>query len=164
MNEVPDPATWGLAEGCSRLPPVLGVPAVNFGGALVLLTADSLVTVAPGGDDMAMAAAAAEELRPVDGEQAADALPPPDTAALQVVDAACGKNPGDTGRTLPDAQGPEPAPDMHVPDFTVGRLGGGDLRWTAYLGKPVVVVVGDVPHVVRWIQRVRDLSATPRPW
>jgi hypothetical protein len=163
MNEVLDPTSWGLVVGCSRLPPVRGVPAVNLGDALVLLTESSLITVAPADGDIAMAVGAADELRPVGGELSADALPPPDTAALQVVDAACGKNPGDAGAPMPDALGPEPAPDMRVPDFTVGRLGGGDLRWAAYVGKPVAVVVGDVPHVLRGIRRVRDLSATPAP-
>ena len=105
----------------------------------------ALITVAPADGDIAVAVGAADELRPVGGELSGDALPPPDTAALQVVDAACGKKPGDAGTPLPDALGPEPAPDMHVPDFTVGRLGGGDLRWAAYVGKPLVVVVGDVP-------------------
>jgi hypothetical protein len=53
--------------------------------------------------------------------------------------------------------------DMRVPDFTVRRLGGGALRWATYLGKPVVVVVGDVPYVVAGIRRVLDLGTTPRP-
>ncbi|MET8311268.1 hypothetical protein [Micromonospora sp. NPDC005173] len=162
INQPLDSSAWSMAVGCRRLPPVRGVPAAHFGGALVLLTGDSLVTVAVTGDDTATAVAVAEQLREVGAELSRAALPPPDTVALQVIEAACGKNPGDTGRMEPD-EGPEPVGEMQVPDFTVGRLGGGDLRWAAYLGKPAVVVVGDVPHVLTGIQRVLALTTSPRP-
>lgn len=162
INQPLDVSAWSMAVGCSRLPPVRGVPAVHFDDALVLLTGDSLVTVAVTGADTATAVAVAEQLREVGAELSRAALPPADTAALQVIEAACGKNPGDTGRREPD-EGPEPAGEMRVPDFTVGRLGGGDLRWAAYLGKPVVVVVGDVPRVLTGIQRVLALTVSPRP-
>ncbi|WP_446220510.1 hypothetical protein [Micromonospora sp. IBHARD004] len=162
INQPLDSSMLSMAVGCSRLAPVRGVPAVHLGDALVLLTGASLVTVAVAGDDPATAMAAAEQLRGVGAELSREALPPPDTAALQVLDVACGKNPGDTGRMEPD-EGAEPVRDMQVPDFTVGQLGGGDLRWAAYLGKPVVVVVGDVPHVLTGIQRVLALTASHRP-
>ncbi|MGC5022239.1 hypothetical protein [Micromonospora sp. DT47] len=162
INQPLDTSMWSMAVGCSRLAPVRGVPAVHFGEALVLFTGDSVVTIGLAGDDTGTAIAAAEQLREVGTELSHEALPPPNSAAVQAVDAACGKNPGDTGRMEPD-QGPEPVRDMQVPDFTVGQLGGGDLRWAAYLGKPVVVVVGDVPHVLTGIQRVLALSASPRP-
>ncbi|WP_157746249.1 hypothetical protein [Micromonospora inositola] len=162
INQPLDPAAWSMAVGCSRLAPVRGVPALHFGGALVLLTGDSLVTVGVTGDDTATAIAVADQLREVGAELSRAALPPPDTAALQVVEAACGKNPGDTGRMEPD-EGSEPVGDMRVPDFTVGQLGGGELRWAAHLGKPVVVVVGDVPYVLTGIERVLAVSASPRP-
>jgi hypothetical protein len=162
ITEVLDPVKWGMAVGCSRLPPVRGVPAVNFGDALVLLTADSLITIGVGNGDAATAMAAAEQLRPAGAELSGEALPPPDPAALKILEAACGKNPGDSGRSE-SAQEPQPAPEGQVPDFSVDQLGGGELRWAAYRGKPVVVVVGDVPHVVRGIQRVTELSASPRP-
>ena len=60
INEALDPVKWRDAVGCSRLPPVRGVPAVHFGGALVLLTADSLITLGAAGDDMKTALAAAD--------------------------------------------------------------------------------------------------------
>jgi len=50
-----------------------------------------------------------------------------------------------------------------VPDFTVDRLSGGNLRWVTYVGKPVVVVVGDVPHVVGGIRRIINLRSSPPP-
>jgi hypothetical protein len=159
MTEKLDPVAWNMAVRCTRLPPVRGVPAVNLGGALVLLTADSLITVGVGDGDPATAMAAAEQLRPAGAELSRGPLPPPDPAALQILEAACGKNPGDTGRSAPD-QGPQPARESQVPDFSVDRLGGGELHWASYRGKPVVVVVGDVPHVVRGIQRVLGSSAT----
>ncbi|MGW3608013.1 hypothetical protein [Micromonospora sp. NPDC005161] len=162
INQPLDFSAWSMAVGCRRLPPVRGVPAAHFGGALVLLTGDSLVTVAVTGDDTATAVAAAEQLRKVGAELSRAALPPPDTVALHVVEAACGKNPGDTGRMEPE-EGSEPVGDMQVPDFTVARLGGGDLRWAAYLGEPAVVVVGDVPHVLTGIQRVLALTTSSRP-
>ncbi|MGR6319087.1 hypothetical protein Q2K19_30520 [Micromonospora soli] len=162
INQPLDFSAWSMAVGCTRLPPVRGVPTMHFGGALVLLTGDSLVTVAVTGDDTATAVAATEQLREVGAELSRAALPPPDAPALQAIEAACGKNPGDTGRREPD-EGPEPVGEMQVPDFTVGRLGGGDLRWGAYLGKPVVVVVGDVPHVLTGIKRVLALTPGSRP-
>jgi hypothetical protein len=162
INEVLDPEGWGMVVGCSRLPPVRGVPAVSFGDELMLLTADSLITLAGDNRDATITMAAAEQLRPVGAELSAEALPPPDPAALQIVETACGKNPGDAGRTEPE-QEPVPVGDARVPDFTVGQLGGGDLRWAAYRGKPVVVVVGDVPDVVRGIQRVTKLRTSSQP-
>lgn len=163
INQPLDFAAWSVAVGCRRLPPVRGVPAVHFGDALVLLTGDSLVTVAVTGDDTATAIAAAEQLHEVGSEPSRATLPPPDTVSLQVLEGACGKNPGDAGRMEPDSGGPAPAGDMQVPDFTVGQLGGGGLRWATYVGKPVVVVVGDVPHVRTGIQRVLALATSPRP-
>ena len=162
MTEVMDPELWSAAVGCSRLPPVRGVPAVSFGDALMLLTADSLITLADDTGDAAAATAAAEQLRPVGAALSTGALPPPDPAALQIVETACGKNPGDIGPTEPE-QGPAPTGPPQVPDFTVDQLGGGVLRWSAYRGKPVVVVVGDVPDVIQGIRRVTELRAGPRP-
>ena len=62
-----------------------------------------------------------------------------------------------------DTEPAEPVKDPHVPDFTVERLGGGKLRWADYAGRPVVVVVGDVPDVVSGIRRVTAVRAGPRP-
>ena len=162
INEALDPVKWSQAVGCSRLPPVRGVPAVHFGEALVLLTADSLITLAVAGDDTETAIAAAEQLRAVGGGGPGAALPAPEQDALQVLTAACGREPGDTGPTHSEPGG-EAVQDVHVPDFTVERLGGGSLRWAAYVGKPVVVVVGDVPDVVTGIRRVTAVRASPRP-
>jgi hypothetical protein len=163
INQPLDREAWSVAVGCSRLTPVRGVPAVHFGDALVLLTGTSVITLGVAGDDMATAIAAAEQLREVGAELSREALPPPDPAALQALDAACGKNP-DAGRALPDVeQEPAQKMDMRVPDFTVERLGGGDLRWATYRGKSVVVVVGDVPDVLAGIRRVRAVGRIPRP-
>jgi hypothetical protein len=162
MTEVMDPELWSAADGCSRLPPVRGVPAVSFGDALMLLTAESLITLADDTGETAAATAAAEQLRPVGAALSTGALPPPDPSALRIVETACGKKPGDAGPTEPE-QEPAPTGPPQVPDFTVDQLGGGVLRWSAYRGKPVVVVVGDVPHVLQGIQRVTELRAGPRP-
>jgi hypothetical protein len=137
INQPLDRGAWSLAVGCRRLASVRGVPAVHFGDALVLLTGTSVITLAVTGGDMATAIAAAEQLREVGAEMSGEALPPPDPAAVQALDAACGKNPGDAGRPVPDEeQEPAQERDMRVPDFAVGRLGGGDLRWATYRGQP----------------------------
>jgi hypothetical protein len=162
INEALDPVKWSQAVGCSRLPPVRGVPAVHFGDALVLLTADSLITVAVLADDTHTAIAAAEQLRAVGTSGPVQALPAPDQGALQVLTAACGQQPGDAGPALTEPGG-DGVQDVHVPDFTVERLGGGTLRWTAYDGKPVVVVVGDVPDVISGIRRITELRAGASP-
>jgi hypothetical protein len=162
INEALDLVKWGQAVGCSRLPPVRGVPAVHFGDALVLLTGVSLITVGVLADDTRTAIAAAEQLRAVGTDGPVQALPQPDPAALRVLTIACGQQPGDAGPTLSEPGG-DAAQDVHVPDFTVERLGGGTLRWAAYGGKPVVVVVGDVPDVVAGIRRVTELRAGGSP-
>jgi hypothetical protein len=157
-----DPGMWRLAAGCTRLEPVRGVPAVTFGAELVLFTGTSTVTIAPGDDgDTAVARAAAAELREVDGTLSPGPLPPPEPAILPILDGACGHQPGDTGP--PADPGPVAAPSTQVPDFTIGQLGGGQLRWADYRGRPVVVVAGDVPYVVRGIQRILHLGAPPPP-
>jgi len=160
INEALDPVKWSQAVGCSRLPPVRGVPAVHFGGALVLLTADLLVTLGVAGDDTQTALAAAEQLRAVGGAGPGGTLPAPEPDALEVLNAACGPKPGDSGRQIEPAA---PVEDRHVPDFTVQRLGGAQLRWADYAGRPVVVVVGDVPNVVSGIRRVTAVATGPRP-
>jgi len=73
------------------------VPAVHFGGALVLLTADLLVTLGVVGDDREIALGAAELLRAVGEAGPGGALPPPEPDALKVLNAACGGKPGDSG-------------------------------------------------------------------
>jgi hypothetical protein len=100
INEALDPVKWSQAVGCSRLPPVRGVPAVHFGDALVLLTADLLVTLGVAGDDPQTAIAAAEQLRAVGTGGPVQALPPPDPDALRALTIACGQQPGDAGPTL----------------------------------------------------------------
>jgi hypothetical protein len=153
---------WRLAAGCTRLEPVRGVPAVTFGAELVLLTGTSTITIAPAdGSDTAVELAAAAQLREVGGNLSPGPLPPPDPTILPVLDGACGHNPGETGP--PVDPGPASAPSTQVPDFTVSQLGGGQLRWADYVGRPVVVMVGDVPHVVKGIQRILHLDAPPPP-
>ena len=127
INEALDPVKWSQAVGCSRLPPVRRVPAVHFGDALVLLTADSLINLAVAGDDRKTALDAAQQLRAVGEAGPGGALPPPEPDALEVLNAACGGKPGDSGRQ--DIEPAEPVENVHVPDFTVERLGGGQLRW-----------------------------------
>jgi hypothetical protein len=161
MTEVLDPEMMALAVGCSRRPAVRGVPAVTFGEALMLLTERSLVTVAVADGDLDAAAAAAEQLHEVGADRSGADLPPPDAAALRELEAACGKQPGDAGPPLPEE--PVGPSSTRVPDFTVGRLGGDELRWATYAGQPVVVVVGDVPHVVSGIERVVALTAGRPP-
>jgi hypothetical protein len=162
INEAFDPGMWRLAAGCRRLPPVRGVPAVTFGDELVLLTGNAAITIAPAGGDTAVAVAAAAQLREVGSELSRESLPPPDPAVLPILDGACGKKPGETGP--PMDPGPEvSAPNTRVPDFTVDQLGGAQLRWADYVGRPVVVVVGDVPYVVEGIQRILHLGAPPPP-
>jgi hypothetical protein len=141
---------------------VRGVPAVTFGDALVLLTGNSKITIGFADGDTAAAVAAAAQLREVDGTLSPGALPPPDPAVLPILDGACGKKPGESGPPMED--GPEvSAPSARVPDFTVDQLGGGQLRWADYVGRPVVVVVGDVPYVVRGIQNILHLASPPPP-
>jgi hypothetical protein len=158
INESFDAPKWADAVGCSRLEPVRGVPAVHFGDAVVLLTGGSVVTIAVLGDDTATALRAAKILREVGQDSAAAELPPPPGDVVRLVDAACGKKPGDAGRTEEDLFGPPPDP-KRVPDFIVERLGGGQLRWADYAGKPVVVVVGDVPDVVAATRRLASLTS-----
>ena len=162
INDVLDPEKWSRAAGCSRLPPVRGVPAVHFGDAVVLLTGDLLITIGVLEDDTATAVAAADQVREVGADAPDGALPPPETAALRVLDAACGRSPGDASRTEADLD-VGTLPHLQVPDFTVDRLRGGKLRWAAYTGTPVVVVAGDVPHVVSGVRRVLDLRTGPPP-
>ena len=59
--------------------------------------------------------------------------------------------------------GRAPAPDnVHVPDFTVPKLGGGDLRWSHYTSGRVLVAAGSVPQTRAALQRlVATAAATP---
>jgi len=161
INEALDPMKWSDAVGCSRLPPVRGVPAVHFGDALGLLTANLLIPLGVAGDDTQSALGAAEQLRAVGEAGPGGALPPPDPDVLEVLNAACGQKPGDSGPQ--DTEPTQPVEHLHVPDFTVQRLGGGHLRWADYAGRPVVVIVGDVPDVVSGIRRVTAVRTAPRP-
>jgi hypothetical protein len=49
--------------------------------------------------------------------------------------------------------------NVHVPDFTVPRLGGGHLAWSAYRGRSVVVAVGPPARVASAVRRLLQVGA-----
>lgn len=104
--------------------PVRGVPAVHFGDALVLLTADLLVTLGVTGDDTQTALAAAGQLRAAGEADSGGARPAPEPDALEVLNAACGRKPGDSG--LRDIEPAEPvearSPPPAAPTALPGRI------------------------------------------
>jgi hypothetical protein len=94
----------GAVRGCSRLRDIRGVPAVSFGGGLVLFTRGSAVRIfddgtGTGGDLRSMA----EAVRPVAGPaDTAEPLPAPTKDMLDTIAAKCGASPGDHGRPIED--------------------------------------------------------------
>ncbi len=59
--------------------------------------------------------------------------------------------------------GRTPEPDnVHVQDFTIPRLGGGDLRWSRYTSGRVLLVAGSVPQTrIALTRLVTIAAATP---
>ena len=130
INEVMDPELWSTAVGCSRLAPVRGVPAVTFGDALMLLTAESLITLADDTGDAAAATAAAEQLRPV-GAALSD-------RGAAAAGAGCPADRGDRLREEPwtiISAPPNPSRDPCRPDPSAGAglHSGSTGRWSASL-------------------------------
>ena len=75
------------------------------------------------------------------------------------MDDVCGSTPGQEVSHPLEAE-LHPLDNAHVPDFTVERLGGGELTWADYRGRPVVIVVGTVPQVAATVRRLEPLLAT----
>jgi hypothetical protein len=73
------------------------------------------------------------------------------------MDGACGKNPGDSVPTSEERV--YEAEARKVPEFTVAKLGGGQLRWSDNAGRPVVVVAGDAPQVAGGVRRPAPLTS-----
>lgn len=145
----------GTVAGCSRRAALHGVPTVSIAGdSVILFTAELAIQVGTTPGDVELAAQAAAELRRVGETAPVGALPPPPKSKLKLIDAACGQRPGDHGPELPVDPGV-----TELPDFTVPRLGGGELRWSDYLGKPVVVVAGDVIQVAPAVRRLAGMTS-----
>ncbi|TPG18145.1 hypothetical protein [Pedococcus bigeumensis] len=156
------PDVQGLT--CRRLEPQLGVPAGVLMGELTLTTGRLVVTVSDfrgrgASDDVQPAVSLLSQLRSVVASQPLGTLPPPDPDVAAWMDDVCGSTPGrEVSHPLEAAQ--HPLDNSHVPDFTVERLGGGQLTWADYRRKPVVIVVGPVPQVSTTVRRLQPLLAT----
>ena len=148
---------------CRRLDPQLGVPAGVLMGELTLVTGDLVITVSDhrgGGasDDVRSTLRLLSRLGPVGATQTVGTLPPPRPDVAAWLDEVCGSTPGlEVSHPLEGEV--NPLDNSHVPDFTVERLGGGELSWSAYRGKPVVVVVGPVPQASATLRRLQPLLA-----
>ena len=149
---------------CQRLDPQLGVPAGILMGELTLATGGLVVTVSDfrdrdgSDDDVRRAVQLLPQLRAVGATQPVGALPPPDPAVAAWMDQMCGSTPGGEVSHDLDAE-QNPLDNAHVPDFTVERLGGGELTWADYRGKPVVIAVGTVSQVSATVRRLQPLLA-----
>lgn len=150
---------------CRRLEPQLGVPAGEIMGELTLFTQRVQVSVVAmrdregedGGEGVAQALALLGGLRAVGGDRPVDSLPPPDADIAGWVDALCGTVPGqDVEHPMEDAGG---LSNTRVPDFTVERLGGGQLRWADHRGTPVVIAVGSLAQVATAVRRLAPVVA-----
>jgi hypothetical protein len=154
---------------CRRLQPQLGVPAGVLMGELTLVTGGVVVTVsdfrnrgAP--DDVQTALRLLPALQAVGAAQPVSALPAPTAESSAWIDEACGTEPGHEV-SHPMEGGTDAVTNSQVPDFTVERLGGGELRWADYRGKPVVIAVGTVAQVSSALRRLRPQipSSPSRP-
>lgn len=153
---------------CRRLEPQLGVPAGVVMGELTLVTGELVITLSdfrerPGGDGIAPAVRALSALRRVGDSTPVGSLPPPTPEAAGWMDEACGTTPGkEVFHEL--GGGPDALDNSTVPDFTVERLGGGELAWADYQGKPLVLVVGTGPQVSATVRRLKPIVArNPSP-
>lgn len=143
--------------GCARLAPMHGVPTVTLAGeSVILFTGDLAIRVATSVDDLEVAKQGAAGLRRFGDAAPVGTLPPPPASKLKLIDKACGQRPGEHGPDL--FEEPEPTA-TDFPDFTVPRLGGGQLRWAEYVGKPVVVVAGDITQVAPAVRRLASLTS-----
>ena len=148
---------------CRRLDPQLGVPAGVLMGELTLVTDGVVVTVSDfrgrdDSDDVQPAVRLLSQLRAVGATQPVGTLPAPDPAVAAWMDDVCGSTPG-LEVSHPFEGEKDPLDNSHVPDFTVERLGGGELKWADYRGKPVVITVGTVPQVSAALRRLQPLLA-----
>ena len=146
---------------CQRLAPQLGVPAGVLMGELTLATNQQLVTVTdfrerPAGDGVQPALRALSSLRQVGQAAPVDSLPPPTPEVSAWMDEVCGAKPGQEVSHDP-GEGAGALDNQTVPDFTVERLGGGELAWSDHKGKPVVVVVGTGTQVAAAVRRLRPI-------
>jgi hypothetical protein len=146
---------------CRRLEPQLGVPAGVVMGELTLATGALVVTVSDfrgrgAVDDVATALRALADLRRVGAPNAVRTLPPPTPEAAAWMDELCGSTPGQEVSHDFDAT-PSPLDNVHVPSFTVERLGGGELAWADQVGRPVVVAVGTPAQVSAALRRLRPV-------
>lgn len=148
---------------CRRLERQLGVPAGVLMGELTLVTGDLVVTVSDfrgrgGSDDVEPALRLLPKLRAVGTSRPLGTLPQPSTAGTRWLDEVCGTMPG--AEVSHSMEGPaDPSANAMVPDFTVERLGGGELRWADYAGKPVVIAVGTVAQVSATVRELQPLVA-----
>ena len=94
-----DPDHYRNSVGCSRLPPLRGVPTVEQAGAFSLFTGDLVIWL--GVTKAKQAAPAAAALMQVGKAPTAAELPAPSAANMVLVDKACGAKPGDHGRPMP---------------------------------------------------------------
>jgi hypothetical protein len=151
---------------CRRLDPQLGVPAGEVMGELTLVTGKLLVTVSdfrerPAGDGLQPAIHALTALRRVGDSTPLATLPAPAPEAAAWMDELCGTTPGqEVSHDIDSGQGV--LDNAQVPDFTVERLGGGELAWADYRGKTVVVVVGTGAQVATAVQRLRPILGKTR--
>ena len=151
----------GLA--CKRLEPQLGVPAGVVMGELTLVTGELVITVSdfrerPDGDGVEPAVRALSALRQLGESTPVGSLPAPTPEVAGWMDELCGTEPGqEVSHEL--GGGPDDLDNSMVPDFTVERLGGGELAWADYRGKPLVLVVGTGPQVSATVKRLKPLIA-----
>jgi hypothetical protein len=149
----------GLA--CTRLEPQLGVPAGVVMGELTLVTGALVITVSdfrerPSGDGIGSAVRALSALQQVGDPKPVGSLPPPNPELAIWMDQLCGTTPGqEVSHEM--GGGPDALDNSHVPDFTVERLGGGELSWQDYQGQPVVIVVGTGDQVAATVRKLRPL-------
>jgi hypothetical protein len=148
---------------CQRLEPQLGVPAGVLMGELTLVTGQQVVSVSdlrerPSGDGIGPAVRALSALRRVGEPAPVGSLPPPTSEVSAWMDEVCGTKPGQEVSHELD-EGPGALDNSTVPDFTVERLGGGELAWADYRGKPLVIVVGTGAQVVAAVTRLKPLIA-----
>jgi hypothetical protein len=151
---------------CQRLGPQLGVPAGVVMGELTLVTGQLVLTVSdsrerPGGDGIEPAIRSLSALRQVGESTPVGSLPPPTPEVAGWIDEVCGRTPGqEVSHEL--GGGPGALDNVTVPDFTVERLGGGELAWADYRGKPLVLVVGTGPQVTSAVKRLKPILARAR--
>ena len=140
---------------------LLGVPAGLLSEELTLFTGREVVTLVVYDDREAgdVGAPRAHRLlagiRPLGATSALTALPPPAPEMRAWLDASCiGGVPKAPTGVMPEESQAGDLDNTHVPDFTVPRLGGGELAWSSLAGSGSLVVVGSVEQVVAALPRM----------